>query len=147
MLADVLEAELLSGRCETYTKIRKAELDSIGEVQCYLCEGEGIIETPTAKELSLLNSLVNGVGKIHVARDPSSGKPCGALVRCSLPLESTELNEANQNAAQEDGNLIECIVCHGTGLARSLETRRQFSVQNIRDFVSFLRECGGFEIR
>lgn len=39
-----------------------------------------------------------------------------------------------------------CNGCGGAGLQRSWETSYPFSEENVKEFVTFLRECGGFEI-
>lgn len=43
------------------------------------------------------------------------------------------------------GGLI-CNACHGEGHVRPVATAYPFSVENVREFVAFLRDCGGFEI-
>ena len=45
-LADVLEQEIKSGRCETYAKIRQAEIDALPSEVCFLCEGTGRRKEP-----------------------------------------------------------------------------------------------------
>jgi len=40
-LADVLEQEIKSGRCEAYAKIRQAEIDALPNEACWLCDGTG----------------------------------------------------------------------------------------------------------
>jgi len=39
---------------------------------------------------------------------------------------------------------IRCIVCDGNGFVPGIDY--PFAVDNVRDFVAFLRGCGGFEI-
>lgn len=41
---------------------------------------------------------------------------------------------------------IRCNACHGNGHVRPWSTEYPFSVDNVREFVTFLRGCGGFEI-
>lgn len=43
------------------------------------------------------------------------------------------------------GNM-HCNGCDGKGTRRPLTTMYHFSVENVREFVAFLRKCGGFEI-
>jgi hypothetical protein len=42
--------------------------------------------------------------------------------------------------------MSECIVCRGKGLTPDMDTYNPFTVKNVRDFVAFLRACGGFQI-
>lgn len=39
-----------------------------------------------------------------------------------------------------------CNGCKGTGLMRPLETDCPFTVQHVREFVVFLKSCGGFDL-
>jgi hypothetical protein len=41
---------------------------------------------------------------------------------------------------------IPCNGCAGHGYTRAWATKYHFSVENVREFVTFLRGCGGFEI-
>jgi hypothetical protein len=42
--------------------------------------------------------------------------------------------------------MVECLVCGGTGYAAVANTFNPFTVENLRNFVAFLRGCGGFAI-
>ena len=39
-----------------------------------------------------------------------------------------------------------CNGCDGSGRERPWECNYGFSVENVQDFVDFLKDCGGFEI-
>jgi hypothetical protein len=41
--------------------------------------------------------------------------------------------------------MVECFACAGTGYAVA-NTFNPFTVENLREFVAFLRGCGGFAI-
>lgn len=41
---------------------------------------------------------------------------------------------------------MRCNGCEATGYVRPWETHYPFSVENVTEFVTFLRSCGGFEI-
>lgn len=41
---------------------------------------------------------------------------------------------------------IKCNACEGKGTRKPLSTWYSFDVENVTEFVAFLRECGGFEI-
>jgi hypothetical protein len=97
-LADILQQEIDSGRCEAFAKILEAELSSLPNESCDLCDGTGI-----RRQLP----------------------KCGA------------------------GNTvtgIKCNKCDGTGSVRPWACRYPFTVENVQEFVAFLRGCGGFAI-
>ncbi|MDE2105515.1 MAG: hypothetical protein KGL39_50275 [Patescibacteria group bacterium] len=98
-LADALQAELDSGRCEAYAKIRAAEIEALPNKRCGLCEGTGI-------------------------RKPIPEVGAGDLKRGGLT----------------------CNSCGGSGSVKDDATHYPFEVDNVREFVAFLRDCGGFEI-
>jgi hypothetical protein len=41
---------------------------------------------------------------------------------------------------------VPCNACNGTGRVPDFDTHYPFSVETVREFVAFLRACGGFEI-
>lgn len=98
LLADLLQAELDSGRCEAYAQTREAELAALPDETCYLCEGTGTRQRPP-----------------HTG----AGKPASGIV---------------------------CNRCAGKGVVRPDATVYPFEVDNVRAFVAFLRDCGGFQI-
>jgi len=88
-LADTLQAEIDSGRCETYAKIREAELSALPNEACDICDGTGI-------------------------RKPVPER----VARAS----------------------------NGSGSVRPYQCEYPFAVENVREFITFLRGCGGFAI-
>jgi hypothetical protein len=98
-LADILQAEIDSGRCDAFAKIRDAELAAIPNEVCRLCDGTGV-------------------------RKPIPEVGAGDLKRGGL----------------------KCNACEGTGSVRPSTTYYPFDVDNVRQFIAFLRESGGFEI-
>lgn len=98
-LADALQAEIDSGRCDAYEKIYAAELAALPRERCWICDATGI------------RRPVPHIG----AGDPARGG-------------------------------IKCNGCDGTGWHDSSDKHYPFSVENVKEFVAFLRECGGFEI-
>lgn len=39
-----------------------------------------------------------------------------------------------------------CNACHGEGMCDDMETHYSFTVENVREFVEFLEDSGGFQI-
>jgi hypothetical protein len=72
----------------------------------------------------------------------------------------TEWNEYHKNMPDEkctfcDGTgtrtdlkpePFKCNACYGKGTVRPFATAYPFSVENVREFIEFLNDCGGFEI-
>jgi hypothetical protein len=48
-------------------------------------------------------------------------------------------------AISNDGG-IPCNRCQGDGYVTPIHTQSPFSAENVKEFVTFLRECGGLEI-
>jgi hypothetical protein len=97
-LAEVLQKEIDSGRCESYARIRESELELLQNEPCDWCGGTGIRKPP-----------------------PEHGP--GDLVTG-----------------------IECNGCKGSGFRRPWACSYPFAVDNVQNFVIFLRGCGGFQI-
>ena len=97
-LADLLQAEIDSGRCASYARVRESELELLPNERCQLCEGTPPRRVP-----------------------PDRGA----------------------------GNLLtgmKCNACDGEGFKRPWACWYDFDVENVREFVGFLRGCGGFAI-
>jgi hypothetical protein len=97
-LADRLDAEIRSGRCERYARMYESKREMAPDVPCWLCEGTG-----TRKPVPLAG-----------AGDLFTGEQCNA--------------------------------CGGKGTVRPWSTCESFDVEHVREFITFLRACGGFEI-
>jgi hypothetical protein len=90
-LADALQKEIESGRCEAHAKAVKAAASS---ERCKVCEGTGI----------------------------------------SMPIPKVGAGDA--------GTGVKCWLCGGDGMLFS----EYFSVENVQEFVTFLRDSGGFKM-
>jgi hypothetical protein len=97
-LADALQAEIDSGRCERYARIYASAQALMPDEPCWLCEGTG-------------------------TRRPA---PLGGAGDCATG--------------------VKCNACDGEGHIRPNATMYPFGLENVREFVVFLRACGGFEI-
>jgi hypothetical protein len=56
-----------------------------------------------------------------------------------------DIERQAEAARIDDGSGMPCLVCDGCGFHRPSFTT-PFSVENVRDFAAFLRDCGGFAI-
>jgi hypothetical protein len=90
-LADALQKEIESGRCEAHAKAVEAAASS---ERCIVCEGSGV----------------------------------------SMPIPKVGASDAVTD--------IKCWACGGDGRVFS----EYFSVENVQEFVTFLRDSGGFNI-
>lgn len=117
LLADALQREIDSGRCKRWADIRASTLERAPNKPCWLCEATG-----TRKPLP---EIVPG--------DENE----------ILPRYKTEPEIGAGDPA--NGGII-CNACNGEGYIRPLDCSYHFSVENVREFVAFLRGCGGFAI-
>jgi len=115
ILADLLDAEIASGRTETYAQIRQAEIDQMPDEKCSLCGGTGI-------------------------RDDVIGQSQ------DMPNRIAEIKDGDGRPNRRAGEKGWCNSCRGAGVKRPSASWYSFDVENVRGFVAFLRDCGGFEI-
>ena len=116
-LADVLQREINSGRCEAYAKIREAELATLPNRLCDYCAGAGELTTQHIKLIEerratfVIGSVDEFFGLMHKFRVGEK-----------------------------------CPCCKGTGSLEPRARSYPFSVENVQGFAAFLRSCGGFRI-
>jgi len=116
-LADILQKEIDSGRCKRWAEMCESTLERLPNEPCRFCEATG-----TRKPLP---EIVPG--------DEDKFDP-----RYQAPIELGAGDPAN-------GGFI-CNVCHGEGYVRPGICDYSFSVENVQNFVTFLRGSGGFSI-
>ncbi|MDR5647964.1 hypothetical protein, partial [Burkholderia cenocepacia] len=67
----------------------------------------------------------------------------------SLPPEPCDICGATGKRAAPPAvgpGELHCNGCGGAGSRPNFETNYPFSVENVREFAAFLRDCGGFRI-
>jgi len=67
----------------------------------------------------------------------------------ALPLEPCDICGATGHRAEPPATgpgPLPCNGCNGQGSVPNFSTHYPFSVENVREFVAFLRDCGGFRI-
>jgi hypothetical protein len=115
-LADVLQREIDSGRCETYARAREAELATLPNHSCEFCAGAGELTPQHIK---------------HIEE-----KRAGSSVSLDELLGLLHKFRVGEK----------CPCCKGTGSLEPRARNYAFSVENVQRFVAFLRACGGFRI-
>jgi hypothetical protein len=116
-LAEALEAEIESGRCADIERQAEAAREAAPKETCPICHGKGVVWRTRRQP------IVDFFGEVE------------------LPLHVTDLDDLRI----DDGSSMPCLFCDGRGFHRpSFAT--PFSVENVRNFAAFLRDCGGFEI-
>lgn len=115
-LASALQDKINQGAVLAYIKIREAELEAMPNDSCDLCEGTGIRCDEAGIE---------------------SGHP-----------EMIIPNDAEWNGGKHprSGQVGSCNGCDGSGFERPFETNYEVEEDDVRDFISFLRDSGGFAI-
>jgi hypothetical protein len=114
-LAEVLQEEINSGRCEAYAKIRTAEIEALPNEICECCDGAGVLSEQWIK------------GAKKFADDNHD------LSEILGPPPDFKVGD-------------QCHRCEGTGTRRPWACEYSFAVENVQEFVTFLRSCGGFSI-
>jgi hypothetical protein len=115
-LADRLDAEIQSGRCEHYARKYASDQEMTPDEPCWLCDGTGTRKPPV-----LFSRLDDGT-----------------------PVYSS--SEDGVGAGDPKTTGIKCNCCRGEGTIRPWGTQYRLHVESVREFVTFLRGCGGFEI-
>ena len=59
---------------------------------------------------------------------------------------SKALGIKDNKPEHEIGEEFECNACHGKGTEKPFWTHYPFSEDNVKEFIAFLKDCGGFEI-
>lgn len=110
-LADVLQDEIDSGRCEAYALNYDLTLRAEPDQTCSLCNGSGVRTDVVGVEMKMPERVVSV--------------------------------DAGHHRAGQTGY---CNGCNGKGSRRPDSNSYPFSVENVQEFIEFLRGCGGFEI-
>jgi hypothetical protein len=123
-LANALQREIDSGRCEVKVKVREAQLatlpnePTLPNERCDSCAGTGSLTMQQIKRIEEKRAAIE------------SG--------CSLDELFGLLHKFRVGE--------KCNWCQGTGSRRAYARNYAFSVENVQNFVAFLRACGGFRI-
>lgn len=117
-LAEALEQRLEAGHIAEYGKEREAALKALPNEPCRLCHGTGI-----------------RADKLGVAM----GQP-------DKLNEATTVVEGATIPHPRAGEKGWCNGCEGRGWSRPSATWYYLEEKDVRDFVAFLKDCGGFEI-
>ncbi len=122
-LALQLLEEIESGRTLAYEEEHEAQRRVVPPETCQLCNGTGV----RTDELGM-----------------KSGQPDMIIG----PEEKRyRLGDRVQPDHPRYGQQGWCNGCNGIGTKASDRSRYAFSVDNVREFAAFLRECGGFAIK
>lgn len=109
-LADLLQAEIDSGRCASYAAIRDAEQKALPREKCTICDGTGIRMDEIGMKMRQPAKVIDAPGH------------------------------------PRHGETGWCNGCDGHGWRENSDAMYPFSVENVQEFVNFLRDSGGFEI-
>jgi hypothetical protein len=122
-LANALEIELHSGRTEAFAKEHETKREAAPDVPCDICEGTGV-RRPRPR-------LKPGVE--------------GPFLDDDDYVEPFD-HKKHLGAGDPRNGGIKCNGCNGTGRRPPDIAHYPFSVENVTEFVAFLRQCGGFSI-
>ena len=117
LLADALQREIDGGRCKRWGHIRESALERLPNEPCWLCEATGIRKALPEREPMEEDAI---------------------FPRFKGPIEIGAGDPANGG--------IKCNACEGNGYVRPWSCHCPFAVENVQEFVTFLRGSGGFAI-
>lgn len=115
-LADVLAQQLDSGKTATFIAQRNAEMDALPGERCHICNGSG-----------------QRTDAIAVAQQ---------MPERDIPPDAMWGGKPHPRAGQTGW----CNGCDGRGVNRPFLAEYQLDEQTVRDWIEFLRGCGGFSI-
>jgi hypothetical protein len=110
-LANILQAELESGRTTEYECKHREYLASIPRETCEWCAGTGVRTDEVGIEAGMPERVLDEPEAILTGRTHGY-----------------------------------CNGCRGVGTRESMSAHYPFTTENVRGFVEFLRNCGGFAI-
>lgn len=82
-------------------------------------------------------------------REASPTQPCKRCAGTGVQGDALTAHTSSPHTSELHVSQTEahkCDVCDGSGRVLPLEAAYDFSVENVAEFVKFLRACGGFEI-
>ena len=109
------------GHTHEYEVSRGQTLDNMPDEVCKYCKGTGEREW-TKEQLAIQVGAVDAVGELL------------GLVHDKVP---EDLPKPVKN---------KCNVCNGSGKVRPWETKYPFDVNNVKNFMLFAAESGGFQV-
>jgi hypothetical protein len=134
LLAKALRQALRNGYTKVYEDARNEMLDTLPIRPCSHCGAtgkrtwytnpQGIHESIASLSYSIMEAVQNEIG--------SNGQ-----------LPHYTIVEKPEGWTEETK---ECNACGGTGGQQPIQKSYGFSIQNVREFATFLANCGGFSI-
>lgn len=102
-------------------------------------DGDGLSDCEECEKLAdkLQHSIDTGYADFYIAQRDLEIK--------NSPLETCQYCEGT-GFRQLEGENITCNGCDGKGEMKSISTWYKLDLENIKNFIEFLRNCGGFKI-
>jgi len=127
-LAARLDAEVRAGCTEQHARRHESVREMMPTKPCWLCGGTGTRKPPSGR----------GIAEASDALDfDSNGE---IVIRGNLIDKNCPIGPGDMKTG------VKCNACRGEGFTRPFAAHYPFTVENVRNFVAFLRECGGFQI-
>ena len=105
----------------------------------YSNDGDGLGTCEDCEELAskLQKSIDSGYADFYISQR-------NLQLECQ-PLEICDLCSGS-GLRNFEGNDIRCNGCEGKGKKKSVDSWYNLDIQNIKNFIEFLNNCGGFQI-
>lgn len=110
-------------------------------------DGDGLDAEASIRLADVLDKEIAEGRTLSYEKRDASKKAMMPNVRCDLcEGTGTRMPIPQRGAGDPKNGGLKCNACHGTGHVRPWDAEYPFSVENVKEFVAFLRGCGGFEI-
>ena len=123
-LAKLLIASLKNGDADDYISQREQYLAGLPTDTCKWCRGTGMRQWYEKKD----------------------GEGCRAVWTSKEQEDGTHIYTCETMNEDEEVSEKQCNVCRGTGIEKHFALSYQLNTENIKNFASFLKGCGGFSI-
>jgi hypothetical protein len=133
--------------CPLANYIKQAAPDIAGKCRYWDSnDGDGLDSANALELAAILQAEIDSGRCEHYARIYTSAQEMASDVACDICAGTGTRKPVPECGAGTLVSGVRCNACAGKGHVRPWSTHYPFDVENISEFVAFLRGCGGFAI-